>query len=104
MVSFGAVTNSAAWECFALREETIGRRARCRDMCEQCKEIDAKIEHYQRVAERIADQTTIAGLNKPPTCSGSGRPCIPTTPRMSLRSERLPLNRRNPDLGKQAAG
>ena len=48
-------------------------------MREQCKEIDAKIEHYQRVAERIADQTTIAGLNKPPTCSGSGRPCIPTT-------------------------
>ena len=32
-------------------------------MCEQCKEIDAKIEHYQRVAERITDQKTIAGLN-----------------------------------------
>ena len=28
-------------------------------MCKQCKEIDAKIEHYQRVAER----NTIAGLN-----------------------------------------
>ena len=32
-------------------------------MCEQCKEIDAKIEHYQRVADRITDPTTIAGLN-----------------------------------------
>ena len=32
-------------------------------MCEQCKEIDAKIEHYRRVAERITDQNTIAGLN-----------------------------------------
>ena len=32
-------------------------------MCEQCKEIDAKIEDYQRVADRITDQTTIAGLN-----------------------------------------
>ena len=32
-------------------------------MCEQCKEIDAKIEHYRRVAERIADEQTIAGLN-----------------------------------------
>ena len=63
MISFGAVTNSAAGERFALREETIGRRARCRDMCEQCKEIDAKIEHYQRVAERITDQSRIAGLN-----------------------------------------
>jgi hypothetical protein len=63
MVSFGAVTNSAAGERFALREKTIGRRARCRDMCEQCKEIDAKIEHYQRVADRITDQNTIAGLN-----------------------------------------
>ena len=44
MISFGAVINSAAGERFALRKETIGRRARCRDMCEQCKEIDAKIE------------------------------------------------------------
>ena len=50
-------------ERFALREETIGQRARCRDMCERCKEIDAKIVHYQQVADRITDQTTIAGLN-----------------------------------------
>jgi hypothetical protein len=35
------------------------RRARFPNMCKQCKEIDAKIEHYQRVAERITD----AGLN-----------------------------------------
>ena len=63
MVSFGAVTNSAATERFALREETVGRRARCGDMCKQCKEIDAKIEHYRRVADRITDQNTIAGLN-----------------------------------------
>jgi hypothetical protein len=32
-------------------------------MCEQCKQIDAKIAHYRRVAERITDEQTIAGLN-----------------------------------------
>jgi hypothetical protein len=32
-------------------------------MCEQCKEIDAKTEHYRQVAERITDQNTIAGLS-----------------------------------------
>ena len=81
MVSFGAVTNSAAWERFALREETIGRRPRCRDMCEQCKEIDAKIEHYQRVADRITDQTTIAGLNNLiRDLLRKQAACIPTTP------------------------
>jgi hypothetical protein len=39
-------------------------------MREQCKEIDAKIEHYQRVAERIADQTTIAGIRPAPEAVG----------------------------------
>jgi hypothetical protein len=33
-------------------------------MCEQCKELDAKIEHYQRVARNITDQKTVDGLNK----------------------------------------
>jgi hypothetical protein len=28
------------------------------------KEIDAKIEHYRRVAERITDQNTIAGIRR----------------------------------------
>lgn len=42
---------------------SFGRHARCGDMCKQCKEIEAKIEHYRRVAERITDQNTIAGLN-----------------------------------------
>ena len=32
-------------------------------MCEQCKQIDAGIEHYQRVAQRITAQATIADLN-----------------------------------------
>ncbi|MCP1757809.1 hypothetical protein [Bradyrhizobium elkanii] len=33
-------------------------------MCEQCKELDDKIEHYERVASRISDAQTIAGLKK----------------------------------------
>ena len=33
-------------------------------MCGQCKEIDAKIKHYQRVAEAITDQNTIAGIRR----------------------------------------
>jgi hypothetical protein len=33
-------------------------------MCEAGKEIDAKIEHYERVARKITDQETIDGLNK----------------------------------------
>jgi hypothetical protein len=33
-------------------------------MCEAGKEIDAKIEHYERVARKITDQKTIDGLNK----------------------------------------
>jgi hypothetical protein len=28
-----------------------------------CSSATNKIEHYQRVADRITDQTTIAGLN-----------------------------------------
>ena len=67
-------TTAASGNAFALREETIGRRARCPDMCKQCKEIDAKIAHYQRVAERITDQTTIAGLKATThTRDGPGR-------------------------------
>jgi hypothetical protein len=41
------------------RPDRNDRRARCREMCEQCKDIDTKIEHYQRVADRITDQTRI---------------------------------------------
>jgi hypothetical protein len=58
-----------AGERFALRR-TKRRHARLQpecsetDMCEQCKELDAKIEHYQRVARNITDQKTIDGLNK----------------------------------------
>jgi beta-phosphoglucomutase-like phosphatase (HAD superfamily) len=64
-------------------------------MCEQCKEIDAKIEHYQRVADRITDQTTIAGLNNLiRDLLRKQAACIPTTPRMSLRSERSALIRK----------
>jgi hypothetical protein len=31
-------------------------------MCEQCVEIDKKIEHYRSVASRITDQQTIDGI------------------------------------------
>jgi hypothetical protein len=31
-------------------------------MCEQCVEIDKKIENYQRLASRITDQPTIDGI------------------------------------------
>jgi hypothetical protein len=33
-------------------------------MCEACKELDAKIEHYLRLATMIRDEKTIDGLNK----------------------------------------
>jgi hypothetical protein len=33
-------------------------------MCEQCKELDVKIEHYQRIARNISDQKTIDGLTR----------------------------------------
>jgi hypothetical protein len=33
-------------------------------MCEQCVEIDKKIEHYQRTASRITDQATLDGIKE----------------------------------------
>lgn len=30
-------------------------------MCEQCVEIDKKIEHYRRLASRLTDQATLDG-------------------------------------------
>jgi hypothetical protein len=33
-------------------------------MCEQCVEIDKKIEHYQRMASRITDQVTLDGIKE----------------------------------------
>jgi hypothetical protein len=33
-------------------------------MCEQCVEIDKKIDHYQRLASRITDQPTIDGIKE----------------------------------------
>ena len=50
------------WPTRRERTRCKASRSICPDMCEQCKEIDAKIEHYQRFADRITDQTTIAGL------------------------------------------
>jgi hypothetical protein len=31
-------------------------------MCEQCVEIDKKIENYQRMASRITDQAMLDGI------------------------------------------
>lgn len=42
----------------------IGHRRGTGPMCEQCKELDAKIEHYERVARNITDQQTIDSLMK----------------------------------------
>jgi hypothetical protein len=33
-------------------------------MCDKCVELDGKIEHYQRLADRIIDQRTIDGIKK----------------------------------------
>jgi beta-phosphoglucomutase-like phosphatase (HAD superfamily) len=37
-------------------------RLKGRAMCEQCVEIDKKIENCQRLASRITDQPTIDGI------------------------------------------
>ena len=33
-------------------------------MCEQCAEIDKKIEHYRFMASRMTDQQTLDGIKK----------------------------------------
>jgi beta-phosphoglucomutase-like phosphatase (HAD superfamily) len=33
-------------------------------MCDKCAELDSKIEHYQRLASRIADQPTLDGIKE----------------------------------------
>jgi ATP-dependent protease ClpP protease subunit len=47
--------------------ELIGRpsvffRGTGLEMCEQCVEIDKKIENYQRMASRITDQAMLDGI------------------------------------------
>jgi beta-phosphoglucomutase-like phosphatase (HAD superfamily) len=33
-------------------------------MCDKCIELDAKIEHYQRMASRITDQPLLDGIKE----------------------------------------
>jgi hypothetical protein len=33
-------------------------------MCDKCVEIDSKIEHYQRMASRIADEAMLDGIKE----------------------------------------
>jgi hypothetical protein len=33
-------------------------------MCDKCTELDGKIEHYHRIASRIADQAMLDGIKK----------------------------------------
>jgi hypothetical protein len=33
-------------------------------MCEQCVEIDGKIEHYKRIASRMDDRAMLDGIKK----------------------------------------
>ena len=33
-------------------------------MCDECVEIDSKIEHYQRMASRITDQAMLDGIKE----------------------------------------
>lgn len=33
-------------------------------MCEKCIEIDAKIEHYQRLSSMVTDQATLDAIKK----------------------------------------
>ena len=33
-------------------------------MCDECTEIDKKIEHYRQIAAKIIDQVTIDGIKK----------------------------------------
>jgi hypothetical protein len=34
-------------------------------MCDQCVEIDKKIDHYQRLASRFTDQALLDGIKQP---------------------------------------
>jgi hypothetical protein len=33
-------------------------------MCDKCKEIDKRIEHYRQIATKIIDQVTIDRINR----------------------------------------
>jgi hypothetical protein len=33
-------------------------------MCDKCVELDGKIEHYQRLSDRITDQSTLDGIKQ----------------------------------------
>jgi hypothetical protein len=33
-------------------------------MCDKCKQLDIKLQQYRRIASSIADELTIARLNK----------------------------------------
>jgi hypothetical protein len=33
-------------------------------MCDKCVELDGKIEHYQRMASKTPDQSTLDGIQK----------------------------------------
>jgi hypothetical protein len=33
-------------------------------MCDKCAELDAKIEHFRRLATRVLDPLTIEGIGK----------------------------------------
>jgi hypothetical protein len=35
-----------------------------RGMCEQCVEIDKKVEHYRLLASRLTDQLTLDGIEQ----------------------------------------
>jgi hypothetical protein len=32
--------------------------------CEKCSQLDAKIEHYQRLSSQLTDQPTLDGIEK----------------------------------------
>jgi hypothetical protein len=38
--------------------------AREASMCEKCREIDAKVEHYRQLAERLTDRQTLDGIRR----------------------------------------
>jgi hypothetical protein len=33
-------------------------------MCERCAQLDAKIEHHQRLSSRLTDQPTLDGIDE----------------------------------------
>jgi hypothetical protein len=33
-------------------------------MCDKCVELDSKIEHYQRMASKTTDQSTLEGIQE----------------------------------------